>query len=54
MALVIILIGFFVVNPILKGMHLEANVMRIAKQYLIALSFGIIPLFYLYGFTKLY
>ena len=45
MALVIILIGFFVVSPILKGMHLEANVMRIAKQYLIALSFGIIPLF---------
>ena len=26
-------------------MNLEANVMRIAKQYLIALSFGIIPLF---------
>ena len=45
MAAVIILIGFFVVSPILKGMNLEANVMRIAKQYLIALSFGIIPLF---------
>ncbi|MGB3890779.1 MAG: MATE family efflux transporter, partial [Priestia megaterium] len=45
MAIVIILIGFFVVDPILKGMNLEANVMRIAKQYLIALSFGIIPLF---------
>ncbi len=45
MAVVIILIGFFVVDPILKGMNLEANVMRIAKQYLIALSFGIIPLF---------
>ncbi|WP_273124802.1 MATE family efflux transporter [Bacillus weihaiensis] len=44
-SLIIVLIGIFTLNPILTNMGLEENVIRIAKGYLIALSFGIIPLF---------
>jgi len=42
---VVVLIGALAVEPVLAAMHLEADVHRIAKEYLIALSFGIWPLF---------
>ncbi|TYR80862.1 MATE family efflux transporter [Priestia megaterium] len=45
MAVFIIGIGFIVVNPILNSMDLEENVHQIAKDYLVALAFGVIPLF---------
>ncbi len=44
-AIVVIIIGSFVLEPILNGMKLEASVHETAFQYLIALSYGIIPLF---------
>lgn len=45
MALIVIVIGFFVVNPILNAMNLDPNVAWIALDYLVALSIGIFPLF---------
>ncbi|MCD5324828.1 MULTISPECIES: MATE family efflux transporter [Pontibacillus] len=45
LALVVLIIGSFILNPILNMMELEPEVRTIAKQYLIALSTGIIPLF---------
>lgn len=45
MAIAVIIIGSFVLNPILRGMALELAVHETAFQYLVALSFGIIPLF---------
>ncbi|AMM93459.1 MATE family efflux transporter [Peribacillus simplex] len=45
LALVILIIGAFSLNPILNAMDLEDNVHRVAHDYLIALSIGIIPLF---------
>lgn len=45
LALVILIIGAFSLNPILNAMNLEENVHRVAHDYLIALSIGIIPLF---------
>jgi multidrug resistance protein, MATE family len=45
MALVILLLGYFLLNPILTAMHLTPLVNHIAKNYLLALSFGMIPLF---------
>jgi multidrug resistance protein, MATE family len=47
-ALVIIAGGAAALNPILNGMDLEAKVQRIAHDYLIALAFGMIPLFLYY------
>jgi multidrug resistance protein, MATE family len=44
-SIIVIFIGFFSLNPILNGMNLEDEVRRIAHGYLVALSFGIIPLF---------
>lgn len=44
-SLLIIVVGFFILDPILALMDLEQNVRFIAKGYLIALAFGIIPLF---------
>ena len=41
----VIAAGIFLVDPVLTLMKLETNVHYIAKQYLIGLSFGIIPLF---------
>ncbi|WP_017729065.1 MATE family efflux transporter [Halalkalibacterium ligniniphilum] len=41
----IVIVGFFVLNPILSLMSLEGEVERIAREYLIGLSFGIVPLF---------
>ncbi|AXN37161.1 MATE family efflux transporter [Peribacillus butanolivorans] len=45
LALVILIIGTFALNPILNAMNLEDTVHRVAHDYLIALSIGIIPLF---------
>jgi multidrug resistance protein, MATE family len=45
LSILIIIIGFFVLNPILSTMNLEREVLHIAKGYLVALSFGILPLF---------
>ncbi|MED3692042.1 MATE family efflux transporter [Peribacillus butanolivorans] len=45
LALVILIIGAFALNPILNAMNLEDTVHRVAHDYLIALSIGIIPLF---------
>ena len=44
-AIVVALIGGFVLDPILGLMNLETEVVEIAKEYLIGLSFGIVPLF---------
>lgn len=45
MALAIVIIGSLVLSPILNAMNIDPEVRRIAKYYLIALSFGIVPLF---------
>ncbi|MGN1401104.1 MAG: MATE family efflux transporter [Bacillus sp. (in: firmicutes)] len=45
MALVILAVGVFVLNPILDTMSLEPHVRSVAYDYLVALSWGIIPLF---------
>ncbi|AST91807.1 MULTISPECIES: MATE family efflux transporter [Sutcliffiella] len=45
MSLIVICLGAIVLNPILNGMTLENEVRYVAKYYLIALSFGIFPLF---------
>ena len=44
-SILIILIGSFVLNPILTTLNLDSDVQMIAREYLIALSYGIIPLF---------
>lgn len=41
----IIAVGFFLVDPILGMMGLEPHVQEIAHRFLVAMSFGIIPLF---------
>ncbi|MCK1982717.1 MULTISPECIES: MATE family efflux transporter [Peribacillus] len=45
LALFILIIGAFSLNPILNAMDLEDSVHMVAHDYLIALSLGIIPLF---------
>ena len=45
LALAVLIIGFFLLNPILNLMDLEAEVRHVAKFYLIALAAGIVPLF---------
>ncbi len=45
MALVILIIGFFLLNPLLNGMDLEQKVHQTAHDYLVAISLGIVPLF---------
>ncbi|MGR3764692.1 MATE family efflux transporter [Rossellomorea sp. NS-SX7] len=45
LSFIVIFIGMIVIDPILNGMNLEENVHRVAKEYLIALSIGMIPLF---------
>lgn len=47
-SVIVILLGSLVLNPILEAMSLDAEVEKVARGYLIALSFGIFPLF-LYG-----
>ncbi|MFS0823319.1 MATE family efflux transporter [Bacillus sp. 1P02SD] len=44
-ALVVAVVGSFVLDPILDIMKLESEVREIAKEYIIGLSFGIVPLF---------
>jgi MATE family multidrug resistance protein len=44
-AIVVVLFGAAVLDPVLSGMNLEPDVRDIARSYLIALSFGIVPLF---------
>lgn len=46
LAAIVIAIGSLVLNPILNAMSLEPHVREIAHDYLIALSWGIIPLFF--------
>ncbi|MDQ0217924.1 MATE family efflux transporter [Peribacillus cavernae] len=45
MAILIIIIGSIVLNPILNGMDLAPKVHQVAHDYLVALSLGMIPLF---------
>ncbi|MDZ5473827.1 MATE family efflux transporter [Bacillus sp. 31A1R] len=45
MAIIVMIVGAFSLNPILKGMNLEREVYETAHDYLVALSFGMIPLF---------
>ncbi|TKH05619.1 MATE family efflux transporter [Peribacillus simplex] len=45
LALFILIIGGFSLNPVLNAMDLEDSVHMVAHDYLIALSLGIIPLF---------
>lgn len=47
-SVIVILLGSLVLNPILEAMSLDAEVEKVARGYLIALSYGIFPLF-LYG-----
>lgn len=44
-SLLIIISGILFLDPILNMMNLESTVRMVAKDYLVALSFGIIPLF---------
>ncbi|BCB04387.1 MATE family efflux transporter [Bacillus sp. KH172YL63] len=37
--------GSFILDPILNGMNIETGVRSVAREYLIGLSFGMIPLF---------
>ncbi|GHH96895.1 MATE family efflux transporter [Neobacillus kokaensis] len=43
--IIIIFFGFFLLEPLLATMDLPARVQRTARDYLIGLSFGILPLF---------
>ncbi|MFO1444852.1 MATE family efflux transporter [Bacillus sp. Bva_UNVM-123] len=43
--LIVILLGFFFLNPLLEKMNLPASVQQTAHDYLVGLSLGIIPLF---------
>ncbi|WP_409251046.1 MATE family efflux transporter [Bacillus sp. SCS-153A] len=45
LAIAVIVAGIFILDPILNNMNLEDNVRVVARQYLIALAFGIIPVF---------
>ncbi|MGO4886896.1 MATE family efflux transporter [Anaerobacillus sp. MEB173] len=44
-SIIVVICGVFLLEPLLSLMNLENEVRRIAKQYLIALSAGIAPLF---------
>jgi multidrug resistance protein, MATE family len=45
LSLIVMVTGGLALNPILNGMNIEPGVRIVAKEYLIALSFGMIPLF---------
>jgi len=45
MSAVVIALGAAVVTPILDGMNINAEVYRVARDFLIGISFGVIPLF---------
>ncbi|MBS4190874.1 MATE family efflux transporter [Bacillus sp. FJAT-49705] len=51
MAIIVMIVGGFALNPILSSMKLEAIVHEKAHDYLVALSYGIIPLF-IYNVTR--
>lgn len=51
LALIVLALGVFLLNPLLNYMNLETEVHQIAKGYLIALSYGLIPLF-VYGVLR--
>jgi MATE family multidrug resistance protein len=44
-AIVVIILGAILLNPILSSLDLESEVQKTAHAYLVGLSFGIIPLF---------
>ncbi len=44
-ALFILVIGVFILDPLLNGMNLENEVRHVAKYYLFSIGFGLIPLF---------
>lgn len=44
-AVIVIAIGAIILDPILNGMSLEPHVRKVAHDYLVALSFGMIPFF---------
>lgn len=50
-AILVLLLGIFTVEPILLKMKLTPEVSQIAKHYLIGLGFGVIPLF-IYGVLR--
>lgn len=43
---IILILGYFLLNPILVKMHLTSSVFHTSHDYLIGLSFGIFPLFF--------
>ncbi|OAB32873.1 MATE family efflux transporter [Paenibacillus glacialis] len=45
LAIMVLIIGGFVISPILDIMNLDSNVRQIAFQFLLGISIGIIPLF---------
>src|SRR6476646_4984358 len=45
LAVMVLIIGFFLLNPLLNTMELEIKVHQVAHDYLIAISLGILPLF---------
>ncbi|MBU8878898.1 MATE family efflux transporter [Bacillus sp. FJAT-29790] len=45
MAVIVLIAGAYTLNPLLNGMSLEPEVQQTAHDFLVALSFGIIPLF---------
>ncbi len=45
LAVMVLIIGFFLLNPLLNTMNLEVKVHQIAHDYLMAISLGSFPLF---------
>lgn len=45
LAIIVIVFGSFLLDPLLNKMELESGVQAVARQYLVALSTGMIPLF---------
>ena len=45
LAVIVFIIGFFLLDPLLNTMELEIKVHQVAHDYLIAISLGILPLF---------
>ncbi|MDK8179997.1 MATE family efflux transporter [Paenibacillus sp. UMB4589-SE434] len=41
----VIILGFFAVDPLINRMNLEAEVSRVAKEFLSAIGIGVIPVF---------
>jgi multidrug resistance protein, MATE family len=45
LAIAVVIAGIFLLDPILNNMNLEESVRLVARNYLIALAFGVIPVF---------